>query len=56
MCQHNRLIALNDYAAIEANVEDSLSKVSGMFSYKKYSCENCGKIITILNAVVEETE
>ena len=56
ICQHNRLIALDNFTGIEVNIENSLSKVCGMFTYKKYKCEECERIITVLNAVVEEID
>ena len=33
---------------------DDDGRVCGMFTYKKYKCDCCGKIITVLNAVVEK--
>ena len=56
MCQHNKLVAINDFAGIEVHVEDAPTKVSGMFTFKQYKCDDCGRIVTVLNAVVEEIE
>lgn len=60
-CEHNGLIALDDFtgSAVDVKYERDIghsSKVCGMFMYKKYKCINCKKIITILQAVVEEAE
>jgi len=55
MCEHNKLIAIDDYTGIQGNFENKTnSQICGMFVYKKYKCEDCGRIITVLNAVVEE--
>ncbi len=54
MCEHNRLEALEPvFAGINVNVEE-MAGVKGMFCFKKYRCVDCGKIVTILNAVVSE--
>lgn len=63
ICKHEKLTKLDDFGGVEVNVErpvfnrtHSESRVTGMFIWKKYACDNCGKIITILNAVIEEAE
>jgi hypothetical protein len=58
-CGHNNLTSYGNYTGIVVTVDDQIdtgSKVEGMFTYKKYECIDCGKIITILNAVVEKTK
>lgn len=55
-CGHNHLSVYDDYTGMVVKIENNVksSKVEGMFTYKKYKCNICGKIITVLNAVVEK--
>lgn len=58
VCEHNNLTSYGNYTGIVITVDDQIntdsSKVEGMFTYKKYKCVDCGKVITILNAIVEK--
>lgn len=58
VCGHDNLTSYGDYTALVVAVDDQInvgpSKVEGMFTYKKYKCVDCGKIITVLNAIVEK--
>lgn len=58
VCGHDNLTSYGNYTGIVVTVDDQIdtgsSKVEGMFTYKKYKCVDCDKIITILNAVVEK--
>lgn len=57
-CEHNNLTVYGNYTGIIVTVDDQSdtgpSKVEGMFTYKKYRCIDCDKIITVLNAIVEK--
>lgn len=57
-CAHNILAACGNFTGIIVTVDDQIdtgsSRVDGMFTYKKYVCVDCRKIITVLNAVVEK--
>jgi len=57
-CSHNTLISYGNYTGLVVTVDDQTntnpSSIEGMFTYKKYECVDCGKIITVLNAVVEK--
>lgn len=56
-CGHNNLTSYGNYTSLVVNVDDQIntaSRIDGMFIYKKYECVDCGKIITVLNAVVEK--
>lgn len=56
-CKHNMLEILQDVTpAVDVEVRDTSSGVVGMFMYKKYQCKACECIITVLQAVVEETD
>ena len=56
ICSHDNLLACDKYVGIVVNVFDpGSSQVEGMFTFKKYRCADCSKIITVLNAVVEKT-
>lgn len=59
ICPHNKLTAIDNIIGTYLNIQDdcksNFSNVCGMFTYKKYICVNCKKIITVLNAIVEES-
>lgn len=59
-CRHPKLteivsnIALmNSYVGVDIKATDQPGKVTGMFMWKKYTCDECGRLITVLQAVVE---
>jgi hypothetical protein len=55
-CAHDWLEAVKpNYSAVSCTTTDEVG-CSGYFMFKKYLCLNCGKIITILNAVVENVK
>ena len=60
VCDHNNLTSYANYTGIVVTVDDQIdtgpSRVEGMFTYKKYECVDCDKIITVLNAVVERKD
>jgi hypothetical protein len=56
-CQHNYLKSFDNFTGLEINFNDKTdSKICGQFMYKKYKCLDCGKMVVVLNAVVEEIE
>ena len=50
-CKHDSLTSLGEPSMVEYT-EGWLK----YFSYKKYACDGCGKIVVILNAVVEKID
>ena len=56
-CDHNNLRSYDKYTGIvvaDLRGDKGPSNLEGMFTYKKYICNDCEKIITVLNAVVEK--
>jgi len=41
---------------VDFESKDQPGSVMGAFQWKKYTCDECGSLITILNAVVEKPE
>lgn len=57
-CSHPKLTEADNFTGQVVIVEGESLKgnVIGMLTWKKYICDECGKLITILNAVVENIE
>jgi len=53
-CNHERLIVDDPDIAAEVNITpDDSKKFPEYFMYRRYKCEGCGRIVTVLHAVVE---
>lgn len=55
-CAHPNLTEIDNLVAVEISIEGQEGGVTGAFQYKKYRCERCKALITILHAVVENEE
>ena len=61
-CDHNNLKACEpvfEATRITATFETEqhpASNVCGMFTFKHYTCVDCGRIVLILNAIVEDNK
>lgn len=55
-CGHPRLTEVNDFIGIKVDVSGQKGNVTGMFTWKKYTCDSCKKLITVLQAVVENID
>lgn len=56
-CKHNTLKAMKDYPiglAINYEHFEKAGKVTNMWQWAKFVCVDCGAIVTILNAVIED--
>ena len=56
ICRHPKLIEVDGHTLIEYNSEGQLGNVIGGFNWKKYICDECGNMVTVLSAVVEKYE
>jgi len=53
-CNHPKLIEVDSFTASVVAIAGQSGNVDGMFMWKKYRCDQCHKLITILQAVVEK--
>lgn len=56
MCRHSKLTEIDNITLMKFESEGQLGSVIGAFNWKKYTCDDCNSLITILNAVVEKPE
>jgi len=56
ICGHPKLTEIDQLTALEVSMEGQQGNIVGMFTWKKYTCDSCGKLITILQAVVEDID
>lgn len=55
-CRHPKLTEIDQVTLLEYNSIGQQGSVIGAFQWKKYTCDKCGSLITVLNAVVEKSE
>ena len=55
-CQHSKLTQADNFVGLEVNVDGQPGNVVGAFNWKKYICDECANIVTVLSAVVEKVE
>jgi len=53
VCRHPALTEIDNLTLIELESNDQPGSVTGAFHWKKYTCNECGSLITVLRAVVE---
>lgn len=56
ICGHPKLIEIDQTTLMNYESLGQQGNVIGAFNWKKYTCAECGKLITILSAVVEKSE
>lgn len=52
-CNHPKLIEIDKLTGITIDTDGQKGNTTEMFLWKKYTCEKCKKLITVLEAVVE---
>ena len=52
-CGHPKLTETDQMTLMEYEAAGQRGKVIGAFNWKKYTCDECGNLITILSAVTE---
>jgi len=55
-CRHPKLTEIDQMTLVEYESIGQQGSVTGAFQWKKYTCGECGSLITILHAVVEKSE
>ncbi|MCK5613786.1 hypothetical protein KAR91_68610 [Candidatus Pacearchaeota archaeon] len=53
-CRHPKLIEIDQITLVDYECIDPQGSVTGAFQWKKYTCNECGSLVTVLNAVVEK--
>ena len=53
-CGHSNLSEIGNFTGIYVKVQDQPGNVIEAFHWRKYKCNKCSCIITILSAVVEK--
>jgi len=56
MCSHSKLTEVDDITAMNIDIEGQKGNLTGMFHWKKYTCDVCKRLVTVLQAVVEDVE
>lgn len=56
MCRHPKLTEIDNTTLIEFESRGQQGNVTGAFQWKKYTCDECDSLITVLHAVVEKSE
>lgn len=54
MCRHPKLTEIDQMTLIEYESIGQQGSVTEAFFWKKYVCDECGSLITILSAVAEK--
>ena len=54
ICRHPKLTEIDQMTLIEYEAAGQQGSVTGAFNWKKYTCNECGGLITVLHAVVEK--
>jgi len=52
-CRHPKLTEIDMMTLIDFESIGQQGSVTGAFQWKKYTCNECGGLVTVLNAVVE---
>jgi len=55
-CRHPILTEIDNLTLVDLEAKDQPGSVMGAFQWKKYTCNECNCIVTVLNAVVEKSE
>jgi len=55
-CRHPTLTEIDQMTLVDFEAKDQQGSVIGAFQWKKYRCNECNCIVTVLNAVVEKPE
>ncbi len=53
-CGHPKLTEIDQTILVDYESIGQQGSVTGAFFWKKYTCDECGSLITILTAVVEK--
>lgn len=53
-CRHPKLTESDNFTALNIEMDDQRGNVIGSFQWKRYICDECGNLITVLHAVVEK--
>lgn len=53
ICRHPILTEIDNMTLVDYESIGQQGSVTGAFQWKKYICDECGSLVTILNAVVE---
>ncbi len=56
MCRHSKLTETDNFTALNISMDDHRGNVTGSFQWKRYICNECDSLITVLHAVVEKPE
>jgi len=54
MCRHPKLTEIDQTTLVNYESIGQQGNVTGAFFWKKYTCDECGDLITILSAVTEK--
>lgn len=55
-CEHPKLIAIDNITLMNYESVGQQGSVTGAFFWKKYTCDECSSLITVLSAVAEKLE
>jgi len=52
-CRHPILTEIDNMTLVDFEAKGQQGSVTGAFQWKKYTCNECGGLVTVLHAVVE---